>query len=92
MTRNPRMNPGKLRTLAMFVDGSLTGDGEANPFGTVNPTASPEPGDILPVLKSLLPKRLRITSEGGSGGEGYVLVTDRKTGQRTYIQATRTAA
>jgi hypothetical protein len=91
VSRNPRMNPGKLRYLAMFVDASLTGDGEANPLGTLKPGAEAEPGDILPVLKTLLPQRLHVTSEGGTGAEGHVVVIDRTTGRRTYIQATRIA-
>jgi hypothetical protein len=91
VTRNPRLNPGKLRNLAMFVDGSLDRDGEPNPFGTVTPGSRPESGDILPVLKAVLPERLDIDSEGGSEGQGHVVVADRKTGDRTYIQATRIA-
>ncbi|WP_327320157.1 hypothetical protein [Streptomyces sp. NBC_01235] len=91
VSRNPRMSPGKLRYLAMFVESSFTGDGEANSLGTVEPGSEAESGDILPVLKTLLPKRLHITSEGGSGADGHVVVTDRKTGWRTYIQATRTS-
>lgn len=92
VSRNPRMSPGKLRYLAMFVDGSFTGGGEPNAFGTVEPGSMAEPGDILPVLKSLLPERLHIYSEGAdSGAEGHVVVSDPKTGQRTYIEATRTS-
>jgi hypothetical protein len=91
VSRDPRMNPGKLRYLARFVDGSFTGDGEANPLGTLKPGTEAEQGEILPVLKSLLPHRLHITSEGGTGAEGHVVVIDRATGHRTYIQATRVA-
>jgi hypothetical protein len=91
VSRNPRMNPGKLRSLAIFVDGSFTRDGEPNSFGTVVPGSEAEPGDILPVLKSLLPERLHIVSEGGSGADGHVVVADPKAGERTYIQATRIA-
>ncbi|MFI6038516.1 hypothetical protein ACIBBD_31155 [Streptomyces sp. NPDC051315] len=91
VTRNPRMNPGKLRYLAMFVDGSFTPDGEANSLGTVKPGSQAEPGDILPVLKELLPERLHVSSEGGTGAEGHVVVVDPKTGQHTYIHAVRTA-
>ncbi|MFI5797939.1 hypothetical protein [Streptomyces sp. NPDC051677] len=91
VSRNPRMNPGKLRYLAMFVDASLTGDGEAVSLGTLKPGAEAEPGDILPLLKTLLPQRLHVTSEGGTESEGHVVVIDRTTGRRTYIQATRIA-
>ncbi|WP_405919777.1 hypothetical protein [Streptomyces longwoodensis] len=91
LSRNPRMNPGKLRYLAMFVDASFTGAGEPNSFGTVTPGSRPEPGDILPVLKSLLPKRLHIYSEGGTGADGHVVVVDPEKGYTTYIQAVRTA-
>ncbi|CAM5296039.1 hypothetical protein [Streptomyces aurantiogriseus] len=91
VSRNPRMNPGKLRSLAMFVDGSFARDGEPNSFGTVVPGAEAESGDILPVLKALLPERLHIHSEGGSGAEGHVVVIDRKTGKRTYVEAMRIA-
>ncbi|MFK4118035.1 hypothetical protein [Streptomyces longwoodensis] len=91
LSRNPRMNPGKLRYLAMFVDASFTGAGEPNSFGTVTPGSRPEPGDILPVLKSLLPKRLHIYSEGGTGADGHVVVVDPDKGYTTYIQAVRTA-
>ncbi|MFH8803527.1 hypothetical protein ACH4F6_28635 [Streptomyces sp. NPDC017936] len=91
VTRNPRMNPGKLRHLAMFVDGSFSGDGRPNSFGTVEPGSRAEPGDILPVLKALLPKRLHVHSEGAaSGAEGHVVVVDPETGDRTYIEAVRT--
>ncbi|WP_405934592.1 hypothetical protein OG495_18535 [Streptomyces longwoodensis] len=91
LSRNPRMNPGKLRYLAMFVDASFTGAGKPNSFGTVTPGSRPEPGDILPVLKSLLPKRLHIYSEGGTGADGHVVVVDPKKGYTTYIQAERSA-
>ncbi|MFF8974706.1 hypothetical protein [Streptomyces sp. NPDC014995] len=91
VTRDPRMNPGKLRHLAMFVDNSFGRDGEPNAFGTVEPGSEAEPGDILPILKALLPERLHVHSEGGSGAEGHVVVSDPKTGQRTYIEAVRTA-
>ncbi|WP_425247025.1 hypothetical protein [Streptomyces sp. NEAU-NA10] len=91
LSRNPRMTPGKLRYLAMFVDGSFTRDGEPNSFGTVDPGSAAQPGDILPVLKSLLPKRLDIHSEGGNGAQGYVVVGNPKTGERTYIEAQRIA-
>jgi hypothetical protein len=89
--RNPRMNPGKLRSLAMFVGSSFTPGGEPNAFGTVEPGSEADPGDILPILKALLPERLHIHSEGGSAAQGHVVVTDPKTGERTYIEATRTA-
>ncbi|MFE3493876.1 hypothetical protein [Streptomyces sp. NPDC059175] len=89
---NPRMNPGKLRHLAMFVDGSLTSAGEANAFGTVAPGSEAEPGDILPILKYLLPPRLKVGSEGASSSaEGHVVVSDGSGGE-TYIDATRWAA
>ncbi|MFD9395969.1 hypothetical protein ACFWBB_36100 [Streptomyces sp. NPDC060000] len=91
VTRNPRMNPGKLRYLAMFVDGSFADDGEPNAFGTVQPGSEAEPGDILPVLKDLLPERLHIYSEGGSGADAHVVVYDGKSGKRTYVEATRIA-
>ncbi|MFJ4486520.1 hypothetical protein ACIP3D_29705 [Streptomyces longwoodensis] len=91
LSRNPRMNPGKLRSLAMYVDASFTGTGDPNPFGTVPPGSRPEPGDILPVLKSLLPKRLHVYSEGGTGADGHVVVVDPEKGDTTYIQAVRTA-
>lgn len=91
VTRNPRMNPGKLRNLAMFVDGSFAPDGTPSSFGTHDPGANAEPGDILPVLKSLLPKRLHLYSEGGDGAQGHVVVIDQKSGKRTYIEATRIA-
>jgi hypothetical protein len=91
LSRDPRMNPGELRHLAMFVDASFTGAGEPNSFGTVTPGSRPEPGDILPVLKSLLPKRLHIYSEGGTGADGHVVVVDPQKGYTTYIQAVRTA-
>ncbi|MFD7613665.1 hypothetical protein [Streptomyces sp. NPDC059828] len=88
---NPRMNPGKLRHLAMFVDGSLTRDGEPNAFGTVVPGSRAEPGDVLPILKYLLPRRLTVYSEGATfGGEGHVVVADGD-GNQTYIEATRMA-
>ncbi|MGA5166411.1 MULTISPECIES: hypothetical protein [Streptomyces] len=86
--RNPRMNPGKLRHLAMFVDASFTPEGEPNTFGTVEPGAAAEPGDILPILKSLLPKRLKVYSEGGTGAGGHVVVADGQ-GNETYIEAGR---
>ncbi|MGW2051504.1 hypothetical protein ACWCPF_41135 [Streptomyces sp. NPDC001858] len=91
VSRNPRMNPGKLRNLAAFVDASFSRDGEANPLATVAPGSMAEPGDILPVLKDLLPERLVIVSEGGTGANGHVVVTDPKSGTRTYIEATRIA-
>ncbi|MFI5475729.1 hypothetical protein ACIA6D_36710 [Streptomyces cacaoi] len=91
VTRNPRMNPGKLRYLAMFVDGSFTPDGEPGSLGTLEPGSQAEPGDILPLLKDLLPERLHIYSEGGTGAEGHVVVVDPKSGKRTYIEATRIA-
>ncbi|MFD5425827.1 hypothetical protein [Streptomyces sp. NPDC127084] len=88
---NPRMNPGKLRHLAMFVDGSLTPGGEPNAFGTVVPGSEAEPGDMLPILKYLLPQRLKVSSEGASGAEGHVVVSDGS-GAETYVDATRWAA
>ncbi|MER7111110.1 hypothetical protein [Streptomyces sp. NPDC000229] len=88
--RNPRMNPGKLRHLGMFVDASFTPAGEPNTFGTVKPGSAAEPGDILPILKSLLPERLNVSSEGGNGAEGHVVVTDGNGGV-TYIEAVRVA-
>ncbi|GGU30014.1 hypothetical protein [Streptomyces lavendofoliae] len=88
--RNPRMSPGKLRHLGMFVDASLTPAGEPNAFGTVEPGAAAEPGDILPILKSLLPERLTVYSEGGTGADGHVVVSDGKGGM-TYIEAVRVA-
>ncbi|MFD9433531.1 hypothetical protein [Streptomyces sp. NPDC060002] len=91
VTRNPRMNPGKLRYLAMFVDGSFTADGEPNSLGTLEPGTPAEPGDILPLLKDLLPKRLHVYSEGGTGADGHVVVVDSTSGKRTYIEATRIA-
>lgn len=91
VTRNPRMSLSKLRNLAAFVDGSFTPAGEPDPLGTSVPGSRAEPSDILPVLKSLLPQRLHIYSEGAAGGEGHVVVVDGKTGQRTYIQAVRVA-
>ncbi|MFE7929248.1 hypothetical protein ACFU6S_10985 [Streptomyces sp. NPDC057456] len=91
VTRNPRMNPGKLRYLAMFVDGSFTADGEPNSLGTLEPGTRAEPGDILPVLKELLPERLHVYSEGGTGAAGHVVVVDPESGKRTYIEATRIA-
>ncbi|QJS99235.1 hypothetical protein G9272_01990 [Streptomyces asoensis] len=91
LTRNPRMNPGKLRYLAMFVDGSFAPDGEPGSLGTVEPGSQAEPGDILPLLKELLPERLHIYSQGGTGAEGHVVVVDPKSGKRTYIEATRIA-
>ncbi|WP_406010964.1 hypothetical protein OG440_36155 [Streptomyces sp. NBC_00637] len=90
VTRNPRMTPGKLRHLAMFVDGSFTPAGEPNSLGTLEPGTPAEPGDILPLLKDLLPKRFHIYSEGGDGVEGHVVVTDTS-GKRTYIEAVRIA-
>lgn len=86
--RNPRMNPGKLRHLPMFVDGSLTRDGEPNAFGTAEPGSRAEPGDTLPILKSLLPERLSVYSEGASAAEGHVVVSDGK-GNLTYIEVVR---
>ncbi|WP_326651634.1 hypothetical protein [Streptomyces sp. NBC_01750] len=89
--RNPRMAPGKLRHLALFVEGSFTTAGEPNPFGDVKPGSRAEPGDMLPILKSLLPKRLKVYSEGATGADGRVVVVDENTGDRTYIEAVRTA-
>ncbi|MFI1469575.1 hypothetical protein [Streptomyces wuyuanensis] len=86
--RNPRMNPGKLRHLAMFVDGSLARDGEPNAFGAVEPGTDPEPSDMLPALKYLLPERLNVYSEGASVAEGHVVLSDR-TGDLTYVEAVR---
>ncbi|MFF1443632.1 hypothetical protein [Streptomyces sp. NPDC058295] len=91
VTRNPRMDPGKLRYLAMFVDGSFTPAGEPGSLGTIDPGSQAEPGDILPLLKELLPERLHVYSEGGSGAEGHVVVVDSKSGRRSYIEAMRTA-
>ncbi|MDQ0585532.1 hypothetical protein [Streptomyces rishiriensis] len=91
LTRNPRMNPGKLRYLAMFVDGSFLADGKPNSLGTAEPGSTAEPGDILPLLKDLLPERLHVYSEGGTATEGHVVVVDSKSRARTYIEATRTA-
>ncbi|MER5197378.1 hypothetical protein ACWD3J_28730 [Streptomyces sp. NPDC002755] len=91
VTRNPRMNPGKLRYLAMFVDGSFTAAGEPNSLGTLEPGTRAEPGDILPLLKDLLPKRLQVYSEGGTGADGHVVVVDSDSGKRTYIEAARIA-
>jgi hypothetical protein len=91
LNRDPRTTPGKLRILAMFVDASFTGGGEPNTLGTVTPSSHPQPGDVLPVLKSLLPKRLHLSSEGGDGGTGHVVAVDPKTGDTTYIEAVRTA-
>ncbi|MET7618425.1 hypothetical protein [Streptomyces sp. NPDC005408] len=90
--RNPRLNPGKLRHLALFVEGSFTTAGEPNAFGVVKPGSRAEPGDILPILKSLLPKRLTVYSEGATGADGHVVVVDSNTGDRTYIEALRMAA
>ncbi|WP_328673042.1 hypothetical protein OG905_18500 [Streptomyces sp. NBC_00322] len=92
LSRNPRMNPGKLRHLALFVEGSFTTAGEPNAFGSVRPGSRAEPGDMLPILKSLLPKRLEVYSEGGTGADGHVVVVDGNTGGRTYIETVRTAA
>ncbi|MEU5281521.1 hypothetical protein AB0G87_34510 [Streptomyces asoensis] len=89
---NPRLNPGKLRHLALFVEGSFTTAGEPNTIGSVRPGSRPEPGDILPILKSLLPKRLKVYSEAGTGAEGHVVVIDGNTGDRTYVEAVRMAA
>ncbi|TQJ46590.1 MULTISPECIES: hypothetical protein [Streptomyces] len=91
VTRNPRMNPGKLRYLAMFVDGSFTPAGEPNSLGTLEPGTMAEPGDFLPLLKDLLPERLHIYSEGGTGVEGHVVVSDSESSNRTYIEVGRTA-
>lgn len=91
VTRDPRMNPGKLRYLAMFVDGSFTPAGEPGSLGTTDPGSQAEPGDILPLLKDLLPERLHVSSEGGTGAEGHVVVVDSESGKRTYIEATRIA-
>ncbi|MEU1193459.1 hypothetical protein [Streptomyces sp. NPDC005859] len=91
VTRAPRMNPGKLRNLALFVDGSFGPDGETGPLGGLEPGSEAEPGDILPLLKDLLPARLHIYSEGGTAGDAHVVVYDGKSGKRTYIEASRIA-
>ncbi|MFE1922412.1 hypothetical protein ACFW91_07610 [Streptomyces asoensis] len=89
---NPRLNPGKLRHLALFVEGSFTTAGEPNTFGSAKPGSRPEPGNMLPILKSLLPKRLKVYSEAGTGADGHVVVIDGNTGDRTYIEVVATAA
>ncbi|KPI31659.1 hypothetical protein ACWGA9_13905 [Streptomyces sp. NPDC054950] len=91
VTRNPRMNPGKLRYLAMFVDGSFTPAGEPSSLGTLEPGTQAEPGDFLPLLKDLLPERLHIYSEGGTEVGGHVVVSDSESGNRTYIEVGRIA-
>ncbi|MEV5901269.1 hypothetical protein, partial [Streptomyces sp. NPDC052127] len=91
VTRNPRMNPGKLRYLAMFVDGSFTSAGEPNSLGTLEPGTPAEPSDFLPLLKDLLPERLHVSSEGGTGVEGHVVVSDSESSNRTYIEVGRIA-
>ncbi|MEU4876495.1 hypothetical protein [Streptomyces sp. NPDC021608] len=91
VTRAPRMTPAKLRNLAAFIDGAFTRAGAPNPLGTVEPGSSSERGDILPLLKDLLPRRLHIRSEGGTGGDGHVVVVDPGTGRQTYVEALRIA-
>ncbi|MGW2618169.1 hypothetical protein [Streptomyces sp. NPDC001500] len=91
VTRNPRMTAGRLRDLAAFVDGSFTPAGEPSSLGTVEPGSKSKRGDILPLLKDLLPKRLHILSEDGTGSDGHVVLVDPKTGQRTYVEAVRVA-
>ncbi|WP_062645701.1 hypothetical protein [Streptomyces maremycinicus] len=89
--RDPRMNPGKLRHLAMFVDASFTPGGEADSLGRVEPGTRAEPGDFLPLLKELLPGRLLVDSEGGTAAQGHVVVLDPDSGMRTYIEVGRIA-
>ncbi len=57
----------------------------------MTPGSQPKSGDIGPILKALLPRRLTVQSVNGSGARGDLVVVDSRTGEKTFIRATRFA-